>query len=1305
MAPKRKNTQDEGPSKGQSSRSPPASPANPGAQGRKRPASPTQEPAAKRPKKAAKPREFKGRQCATIKPNGEQCRLKESATVKGDRPEIFLCRHHRPKTSNDEGNQQPQDAPQPQQTETANVAQDQQRPDEMQTQQPAPVTDNQQPITATNDQQAPEVPSSQQVPTFPVSQDAPVPVVANAEESQSGTGALPPAPKRKRAIKKKQPPEPTFARTEPSTDSLPDDFNACQYLRQELDASKKAVSGPDSNMKDASDGENPPVGPRRLEPLSLDDVYLAISSVTAAITRILSRRQGFSFFRGDLAAPTDPQNPPGAVVLPDRPLLLPFDMDNNGHVMLVTTQYDESVITINVNDPMAWDWTPARREEIYAVLREFIDRVGWRRAHLHDNKVSFSSYANWAIFIDQIDPALTSYCTIISAWAMALGLEQTRRTDPFSQEEYDDLIRVIELARAGRADWRLIYAFLVCRRFVEPHSEVPLMRRFSHTEPMRTDKDLEAFLKELEADDQAYWNGLSDTDRQIHFEVGLLPRVRIDRNWPHNTSWICDSWVGPTRETARLENLFNAGVFNTLYDDMEMYAAYRKFKAKQKRREEREKERKKMEEREDEESEDEDGTESGDFDDDSVDDDSSGDDGQRTESPSEEEEEEAQPPRPTTAGKVPRKVPRKKPAAAPQVKSTETADVDGDTTVSRDSTSPSDVSEPVSKTSSSLKNASHGLKYPKKKPYPAPNWANSDPSGSGSSPGGSEDDVLPSIEDEEAVEEADDASEQVEYGGIDEDVNALFESDKDGEVVEDKDSLFDYDEEEEIVKGEKDEQGDHDEDNDEGEIDEGQEKPVEAALGEDHYSDSEDPGELVQFPSLNDQTHQLLKQFQATLPSGGTYDNLESVINHVWNFLDNSGEQFGINEDDDDWCLKFRRRFEFLQAICAEYPSANPKFSKNHKLERDRFLNDAQIDMAIGSVIGAINVFQHQHMLAAGETRFTGGLGMVTSAPLSEALLKSEKEWNGLGGVGTFGRAAHPRRCFLMPVILDKHLAETVKLPPKNAGHICLFVLQEETREVNGESGRFFCVYCLDSGAFISRAKWSGQPKSQAALLYGLIQKAARNLSWTRRNSHAKEDTQFLKDYTDVPVLRQADGTSCGLFTVLNAWILALGLTPNAKPKADARRVASKMQLLVLLAWRGALDWKTLVAFLLCHGLVTQTSMSQVPLDRRFGATMAQEGQAELSSYYSDVFEQDDAFLQLESFEDVPYDYSCNVNFPGSGGLQRGYDDFEEYTDSDEDRSGSRTDWRGKQGDAMDWLDSESYLGGAEDQLDWLDEY
>lgn len=339
-----------------------------------------------------------------------------------------------------------------------------------------------------------------------------------------------------------------------------------------------------------------------------------------------------------------------------------------------------------------------------------------------------------------------------------------------------------------------------------------------------------------------------------------------------------------------------------------------------------------------------------------------------------------------------------------------------------------------------------------------------------------------------------------------------------------------------------------------------------------------------------------------------------------------------------------------------------------------QFLLDWEVNIAIAAVVEAIDSLQAERHRVRTNTPFTGGFALATSLNIAMARGSSEphmivsrprRSWlqvmtiNGLE-IEDYKRAQAGQSCVEDP---------RTKCELRNKGHHFLAVIQEQPKEPTKKNpaGSQFHIYTLDS----SPHRLSTVP----SLVHDIITTTARNLKWTsQRNGKDRVPgrVKFRNALTPFDVLAPLKGGwQCGLHTILNAWILALGLLPRSTTTPPLQPVFyQELWLLIRAAVAGLLDWKTLVAWLFCNNLVTLRNLDGVRADRRFETTAYQSahldlGETGLVERVARVHESDAAALEDFSETEMPYDYSSNVDFSAILGAAAVDDDEEEELTSE----------------------------------------
>ncbi|KAF1919559.1 hypothetical protein BDU57DRAFT_569220, partial [Ampelomyces quisqualis] len=107
------------------------------------------------------------------------------------------------------------------------------------------------------------------------------------------------------------------------------------------------------------------------------------------------------------------------------------------------------------------------------------------------------------------------------------------------------------------------------------------------------------------------------------------------------------------------------------------------------------------------------------------------------------------------------------------------------------------------------------------------------------------------------------------------------------------------------------------------------------------------------------------------------------------------------------------------------------------------------------------------------------------------------------------------------------------------------------------------------------------------------------------------DSSEHIFDHDSIPQ-QSHGGWQCGPHTVINGWILAMGLHPNPDGRVFTDAVYRGFHALARAAISGLLDWQTLVAWFFCRRLTVERKFTAVPRNRRFSTTRAWASEPEL---------------------------------------------------------------------------------------------
>jgi hypothetical protein len=342
----------------------------------------------------------------------------------------------------------------------------------------------------------------------------------------------------------------------------------------------------------------------------------------------------------------------------------------------------------------------------------------------------------------------------------------------------------------------------------------------------------------------------------------------------------------------------------------------------------------------------------------------------------------------------------------------------------------------------------------------------------------------------------------------------------------------------------------------------------------------------------------------------------------------------------------------------------------------DTAMDQVEVNMSLSAVVEAIDRLQSEkHVNLDRESIFAGGFTLSTSTNNALALMR---------GDSGAGKASRPRRCFLMPMFVEPDLFPEVDLPPRQGagGHHMLAVVQENPGMLRYE------VLLYDSSQHLFST-----PHGQE--LADRVVEAMPNLGWsTHRNvGKTEEKTMIVGEWSNEDVVQQkrGGGWRCGPHTVINGWILAMGLTPSPGARFSDS-VYAEFRTLAKAAVTGLLDWKTLVAWFFCRQLTMQKKLQSVLPSRQFETTHFWESEAQLESHIRDICETNDILLEVS--EEIPYDHGNN---PIHSSL---YVDKEEQEEINIDGSGEDYYYSKTQGERATLEEGSEEQDDAGDQLD-----
>lgn len=342
----------------------------------------------------------------------------------------------------------------------------------------------------------------------------------------------------------------TAGKPEKEQSALPEDFDPCKYFDQQRNAllSDPAVAAAVESLRT-----------RATTTFGLwltdEEVSLAIAAVTLGITNAQGLEGGFGCLNQTAVQYCQYPNPTliQPTIRPGRPLIVPINLD--GHLVLVVIQFDgskeESTPTISILDSKSHNYSFEQRARVFDTARNILIASRWGRFPNMPDADDFRQYTRKALHAEWIPVAPQptdnecGYYAILNAWALALGLQPNINFFPsWTAQFFQDVVDVIHIARVGRADWRLIYAFLTCKDFIDNASAVPEDRHFERTENLPSEDALESVLDRLEESERRDWEG-RDPDFS---KLAQANRTHVVPGKRHAMAWPSDDWTKEARK-------------------------------------------------------------------------------------------------------------------------------------------------------------------------------------------------------------------------------------------------------------------------------------------------------------------------------------------------------------------------------------------------------------------------------------------------------------------------------------------------------------------------------------------------------------------------------------------------------------------------------------------------------------------------------------------------------------------------------------------------------------------------------------
>lgn len=363
-----------------------------------------------------------------------------------------------------------------------------------------------------------------------------------------------------------------------STEEFPEKDRACKYFRETMNDLLKQEDVQKALQRFHKDAITTPHNKWIRE----DEAILGIACVTEAISTIQNNLGGFGLWmpmQFNMAVHGMQQLVQGGPpVRFGKPIMLPIA--HQSHIILAVIQLDETAsVSISILDTWPYHWKWAGRLQIFETIWGLIEDSEWGKDALPDHvRLTKPDGAFWIPRAHQVDAASCGWLTILSGWALALGLELNRNFNPImhpmESNFFSDLLNLVRVARAGYADWRLIYAFLRCHRFVH-EGIVPNDRRFNRTLRLMDETSLEKHQELTENKLEELLIGRNDVSR-ILGTLRFKNHVTFPQGTPHYVGFPGDDWREKDNTNIEAHQIAQFGKFRPSFSVPEIHQDFRR---------------------------------------------------------------------------------------------------------------------------------------------------------------------------------------------------------------------------------------------------------------------------------------------------------------------------------------------------------------------------------------------------------------------------------------------------------------------------------------------------------------------------------------------------------------------------------------------------------------------------------------------------------------------------------------------------------------------------------------------------------
>jgi hypothetical protein len=193
-------------------------------------------------------------------------------------------------------------------------------------------------------------------------------------------------------------------------------------------------------------------------------------------------------------------------------------------------------------------------------------------------------------------------------------------------------------------------------------------------------------------------------------------------------------------------------------------------------------------------------------------------------------------------------------------------------------------------------------------------------------------------------------------------------------------------------------------------------------------------------------------------------------------------------------------------------------------------MDQIEVNLSLSAVVEAIDSLQSKnHPDRSSPIIFAGGLALSTASNNAMALAE---------GFTGAGKASRPRRAFLMTLCINKVLIPELKVESlAGTAHHMLVAVQENPKTLK------YDLFFYDSAQRIFSESYP--------VLITRVRNALQNLGWSTHRLEGRTLGFGTAVAENVVQQKEGCGWACGVHTVINGWILAMGLIPSNSATYD----------------------------------------------------------------------------------------------------------------------------------------------------------